>query len=129
VKTPLTDVKYTFFTAESLNNAGKLSTFSITLPFYPPADTFYGSKNYVETISAFAVPTNLVTKTHHPELMRNELLTMLLSFEQMGKEQKFVEHMKLPTQAHARLQGTSTYGDHQFPVWPVTGHTWDFSLV
>ena len=31
VNRPASNEKYTFFTADSLNNAGKLSTFSITL--------------------------------------------------------------------------------------------------
>ena len=126
VKTPLTDVKYTFFTAESLNNAGKLSTFSIPLPFYPPADTFYGSNNYVETISAFAVPTNLVTNAHHPELMTNEIGSMSLSFEQIGGTGgEFVGGMKLPTQAIALKIGTPIYPNPTVP-WLTHGHTWDF---
>ena len=126
VKTPLTDVKYTFFTAESLNNAGKLSTFSIPLPFYPPADTFYGSKNYVETISAFAVPTNLVTNAHHPELMRNEIGSMSLSSEQIGGTGgEFVGGMKLPTQAIALKIGTPIYLN-PLVQWDNHGHTWGF---
>ncbi len=71
VLTPEKDVKYTFFTADSLNNAGKLSTFSITLPTYPPADTFYSSPDYIHTISAFAVPTSLVTKAHGKDIHPN----------------------------------------------------------
>lgn len=71
VNRPASNEKYTFFTTDSLNNAGKLSTFSITLPTYPPADTFYSSANYVHTISAFAVPTRLVTKAHGKDIHPN----------------------------------------------------------
>ena len=71
VNRPASNEKYTLFTADSLNNAGRLSTFSITLPTYPPADTFYSSPNYVHTISAFAVPTSLVTKAHGADIHPN----------------------------------------------------------
>ena len=71
VKDPAQGVAYTYFTAESLNNAGKQSTFTISLPTYPIPDTFYDSPKYVETISAFAVPTSLVKTSSYPELFTN----------------------------------------------------------
>ena len=60
--------EYIYFTAESLNNTGRKSTFTINLPNYPPADTFISSPNYVETLSAFAVPKSVVENAYHPEL-------------------------------------------------------------
>ena len=73
VKDPAPGVAYTFFTAESLNNAGKQSTFTFNLPTYPVPDTFYDSPKYVETISAFAVPTSLVKTSSYPELNTNNV--------------------------------------------------------
>ena len=60
--------EYTYFTAESLNNTSRNSTFTIELPKNPVKDSFYNSPEFVETISAYAVPTVLVKDTYHPEL-------------------------------------------------------------
>lgn len=73
VKDPAPGVAYTYFTSESMNNAGKLSTFTFNLPTYPVPDTFYDSPKYVETISAYAIPTALLTSSVHPELTTNQL--------------------------------------------------------
>jgi hypothetical protein len=60
--------EYTYFTAESLNNTSRKSTFTMELPKNPVKDSFYNSPEYVETISAYAVPTVLVKDSYHPEL-------------------------------------------------------------
>jgi hypothetical protein len=73
VKDPAPGVAYTYFTSESMNNAGKQSTFTLNLPTYPVPDTFYDSPKYVETISAFAIPTSLVKTSSYPEIMTNKI--------------------------------------------------------
>lgn len=69
VRTPvLTHGEYTYFTTESLNNTSRKSAFTLELPKNPVKDSFYNSPEYVETISAYAVPTVLVKDAYHPEL-------------------------------------------------------------
>lgn len=106
--------EYTYFTAESLNNTGRKSTFTMELPKNPVKDSFYNSPEYVETISAYAVPTVLVKDTYHPELYTISSEWYLDSKLQPGF---FTKGLKLNLiNRSMSADGHRSAGSHEFPM-------------
>ena len=119
--------EYTYFTAESLNNTSRKSTFTMELPKNPVKDSFYNSPEYVETISAYAVPTVLVKDSYHPELY-----TLATNWYREGALQPgfFTEgSMVNPINRSMSADGHGSAGSDEMPMeFDLTGpHTIAFS--